>query len=265
MFLVVVAFLNTIWFSFLFSFLLLILRKVIRRPYRRVATRWNSDHKEVRATNIFMGDLQRSLVIMLGENGCDVHLLQDADGDPVDRMTMMFSPTEQTILWQYECGSEPVVLLSKFFQLDVPTSHLVLVHLQARIEQLREPKFAMFADILHNPLEVLTGRNKTETVLSDEVTDCDDHGRVEAMHRCVAKFRSVFADNLAVRCGLVIKDNDKVLVPVKDLPQDIGISCLLHPLVGGKNVWGVMHCLQNQSLTPVFFTIWCRYITTSKL
>jgi hypothetical protein len=109
--LVVVAFLNTNWF-FLISFLLLTLRKDSRRPYCRVvATRWNLDHKEVSATNIFMGDLQRSLVIMFGENGCDVHLLQDADRDPVDRMTMMFSPTEQTILWQYECGSERVVAL----------------------------------------------------------------------------------------------------------------------------------------------------------
>jgi hypothetical protein len=107
--LVVVAFSNTNWF-FLFSFLLLTLRKVIRRPYPKVATRWNSDHKEVRATNIFMGDLQQSLVIMLGENGCDIHLLQDADGDPVDRMTLMFSPMEQTILRQYGCGSEPVAL-----------------------------------------------------------------------------------------------------------------------------------------------------------
>jgi hypothetical protein len=52
-----------------------------------------------------------------------------------------------------------------------------------------------------------------------------------------------------VCCGLVTKDNDKVLVPVKDLPQDIGISFLLHPLVGGKTVWGVVHCLQNQNLT----------------
>jgi hypothetical protein len=226
--LVVVAFLNTNWF-FLFYFLLMILRQVIRRPYCGVATRWNSDHKEVRATNIFMGDLQRSLAIMLGENGCDVHLLQDADGDPVDRMTMRFSPMEQTILWQYECGSEPVVLLSKFFQLDVPTSHLVLVHLQARIEQLREPKFAMYTDILHSPLEVLTGRNRTETVLPDEVTDHDDHERGEAMHRCVAKFQSVFAADLEVHCGLVTKDDDQVLILVKDLPQDVGISCLLHP------------------------------------
>jgi hypothetical protein len=84
-------------------------------------------------------------------------------------------------------GVDQSLSLSKFFQLNVPMSHLVLVHLQARIEQLREPKFAN-ADISHSPLEVQTGWNKAETVLLDEVTDHDDHGRVEAMHRCVAKF-----------------------------------------------------------------------------
>jgi hypothetical protein len=46
----------------------------------------------------------------------------------------------------------------------------------------------MYTDILHSPLEVLTGRNKTETIVPDTVTDHDDHGHVEAMHRCVAKF-----------------------------------------------------------------------------
>jgi hypothetical protein len=104
-------------------------RKVIRRPFRGVTTRWNSDHDEVRATNIFVGDMQRSLVIMLADNGCDRNLLRDADGDPVDKMTLMFSPIDQMILRQYECAAEPVVLLSKFFQLNVPTSHI----LQARI------------------------------------------------------------------------------------------------------------------------------------
>jgi hypothetical protein len=35
-------------------------RKVIRRPFKGVVTRWNSDYEEVKATNIFMGDLKCS-------------------------------------------------------------------------------------------------------------------------------------------------------------------------------------------------------------
>jgi hypothetical protein len=89
----------------------LIHRKVIRRPFRGVTTRWNSDHNEVKATNIFMGDLQKSLVLMLGDKGCDAALLKEKDknGDPIDKMLLIFLPRDQSILCQYECASEPVV------------------------------------------------------------------------------------------------------------------------------------------------------------
>jgi hypothetical protein len=213
-------------------------RKVIRRPFPGVITRWNSDHDEVRATNIFMGDMQRSLVIMLADNGCNRNLLHDADGDPVDKMTLMFLPTDQMILHQYECAAEPVVLLSKFFQLNVPTSHLVLVHLRARIAQMREPKFHMFVDISHSPMETLTGRNKTKTVLPhDDLVDGggDDHGKCETMEPCIARFCSIFANDSERRRGLVVETEYRgVYEDVKELPTDIAVSCLLNPLVGGK-------------------------------
>jgi hypothetical protein len=201
-----------------------------------------------------MGDLQRSLAIMLGENGCDVGLLKDANSDPVDRMTLMFSSMDKTILRQYECGAEPVVLLSKFFQLDVPTSHLALVHIRARIAQLRQPKFQMYADISHSPMEILTGRRKTETVLSDDVIEREDHGPVEAMHRCVAKFRSEFADDLEVRAGLATRDEDNplLLIPKKELSSDLAISCLLHPLVGGKNFTVLLSTMIQNANTCLF-------------
>jgi hypothetical protein len=54
-------------------------RRVIRRPFKGVVTRWNSDYEEVKATNIFMGDLQCSLVLMLEDDGCDTKLLKYAD------------------------------------------------------------------------------------------------------------------------------------------------------------------------------------------
>jgi hypothetical protein len=47
-----------------------------------------------------MGDLQRSLVIMLGEKGCNVQLLRDANGQPVDKMGLMFLPSA---LWNLFC------------------------------------------------------------------------------------------------------------------------------------------------------------------
>jgi hypothetical protein len=191
----------------------------------------------VKATNIFMGDLQRSLVVMLGDKGCDAGLLKDANGFPIDKQEFMFSPTDKMILRQYECGSEPVVLLSKFFQLNVSTSHLVLVHLRARIAQLREPKFAMFADISHLNQESLTARTKTEMVLSDDVTDREEHGRVESMQPCVNRFRLLCAEDLELRCGLVRRlETDRTFMEdVPEIPSDIAVACLLNPLVGGKS------------------------------
>ena len=218
---------------------------MIRRPFKGVATRWNSDHEEVKASNIFMGDLQQSLVIMLGDRGCDVSLLHK-EGEPVNKLSLMFTRPDRMVLRQYECGAVPVVLLSKFFQSDFPTSHLVLIHLRVQIAQMRETRFAMYADISHSNLEVLSNRNKTETVLSDAATDRDDDGgRVEPMVKCVADFRKLFADDLERRSGLVERSVDElnVLDDVVRLPPDIAIACLLHPLVGGK--YGVLTSLQS--------------------
>jgi hypothetical protein len=211
---------------------------VIRRPFKGVATCWNSDHEEVKATNIFMGDMQRSLVIMLGDRGCDISLLRNNEGDPVNKRTLMFTPTDQMILRQYECGAEPVVLLSKFFQSDFPTSHLVLIHLRIRIAQMRESRFAMYSDLSHSNLAVITNRTKTEMVLSNDATEREENGgRVEPMTKCVADFRSLFANDLERHSGLVVRniDDANVLEDVERLPPDIAIACLLHPLVGGKS------------------------------
>jgi hypothetical protein len=123
---------------------------------------------------------------------------------------------------------EPVLLLSKFFQLNVTTSHLVLIHLQARIAEMRQPKFEMCADISHSPMELLTGRNKTETVMS--------HDDVVSMEPCVARFRYFFADDLEIGCGLVneLEEGDMV-EDAKELPTDIGVAFLMNQLVGGKS------------------------------
>jgi hypothetical protein len=201
-----------------------------------------------------MGDLQTALVLMLGEKGCDEHLLQGADGNPVDKMSLMFLTSDLAILRQYNCGAKPVVLLSKFLQMDALSAHLVLVHLRARIAQLREPKFSMFADLSHSKLEVLTGCNKTETVLSDDATERDGHGRVEPMHRCIATFQSVFADDLEKRAGLVdVNWENHIRTPKAELPTDMAISCLLHPLVGGKNALAFV----SLSLSCCWFNYCC--------
>ena len=73
-------------------------KKVIRKPFVGVVTRWNSDFLEVKATNIFMGDLQESLLRMLDEeNGIDRYLVNESENGKDD---FMFSPTERLTLRQ---------------------------------------------------------------------------------------------------------------------------------------------------------------------
>jgi hAT family C-terminal dimerisation region len=203
-------------------------RKVIRKPFVGVVTRWNSDFLEVKATNIFMGDLQESLLRMLDEeNGIDRHLVNESENGKDD---FMFSPTERLTLRQYECAAEPIVQLSDFFQLSVPTAHLVLVTLRARIAEMRSPQFWMYGDISNSEVEVLTGRKKTELVGTEEVTA----NPVSPMLECIYDFRRIFADDIELRCKLKFHNMDHIFEDVERLPSDIAISCILHPLVGGK-------------------------------
>ena len=200
-----------------------------------MVTRWNSEHEEVRATNIFMGNLQTSLDIMLNEeDGIDRDLLWGKDGTPVSKDTLWFTPNDHTILRQYECAAEPVSLLSKFFQLNVPTAHLVLVHLRVRIAQMREKSFRIYADISYLDEPDLTRHSKTETVLSEDNRNRNNMGRVESMMECVKKFRSLFADSLSLRCGLIKEIAPGQAADVERLPTEIAIAALLHPLLGGK-------------------------------
>jgi hypothetical protein len=71
----------------------------------------------------------------------------------------------------------------------------------------------MYADISQLNMELLTGCTKTEMVLSDDVTDRDEHGRVKSMQPCVSCFRLLCAKELELRCGLVQRlDHDPMLL-----------------------------------------------------
>ena len=209
---------------------------MIRKPYKGVVTRWNSEHAEVRHTNIIMGDLQTALAQMLTEKGVDKRKLVDTDGNAVDKRAFHFTDKDERILRQYECAAEPVLLLSKFFQMSKPTAHLILINLRARIGEIREPRFDMYGDISYSNMEVLTNRRKTETVVRDNIDDRQRRqvGKIEVMEDCIADFREMFTDDLEYRCLLCDIHEKGHLVPAESLPEDIAVACLLHPLLGGE-------------------------------
>jgi hypothetical protein len=96
----------------------------------------------------------------------------------------------------------------------------------------------MYADVSHLNMELHTGHTKTKMVLSDDVTDRDEHGRVKSMQPCVSHFKLLCAKDLELRCGLVQRlDHDPVLV--EDVP-DLPTKCitLLHEDIKFVNAFG---------------------------
>ena len=209
-----------------------------------MVTRWNSDYEEVKHTNIFICDLNEALDDMLNpeKKGCDANLLAGTDGSENAKVEFMFSPKDHVLLRQYECAAEPVVHLTKFFQERKPTAHLVLFHLRARIAQMREKKFTMFADISYSDEPDLSKRHRSVTVLREDCPREKLGGQVEMMHDSIALFRETFADDLEYRCKLTCYNDldPKELEDVERLPKDIAVAALLHPLLGGK--WFCVLC-----------------------
>jgi hypothetical protein len=206
-------------------------RLVMNKPQLGVVTRWNSEAMEASLANVFMGDLNKALGEMLGAGGMDEALLKDAPHDRhIDKKELMYTPEDQMIMRQYECGSEPCSKLSKFFQIKTATSHEVLFHIRVHLAEMSSPTFKMFADISHSDLVDLRKRVKTETVLSSNIHEVEDNaGRTEPMSKCIERFRVKYVENMNFRCGLVDENGSDIVA----LPPDIAISCLLHPLFGG--------------------------------
>lgn len=198
-------------------------RVAIVLPMPSVVTRWDSANLEVASLNRIMGDFNKALHQLLDSG--DKHLLEDANATV---QTLTFTRSDKSILRQFECGSLPCLLLSKFFQLSEPTIHETLFVIVARLTQMREPKFLMYGDISHSELPDLTKRHKTVRVWAEHLIDAEQE--VVQMEDCILLFRSQYASDMSRRCGLTdAQGND-----VAKLPNFLGIAALLNPMLGGK-------------------------------
>jgi hypothetical protein len=200
-------------------------RKVCVLPSASVVTRWDSSNMEVASVNRIMGDFNKALGLLI--DGADKRFLI-SNGVAVPRENFIFSKDERTILRQYECGSEPCLLLSKFFQLNESTCHETLFVITARIAQMRETSFAMYADISHSDVADLTKRTKTLVVNSPHNILSVDEENEKKMEPCILKFRELYSDDLEKRIGLSNGHGQ----PAVHLPVIIGLAALLNPLYG---------------------------------
>ena len=205
-------------------------RAVVVLPSPSVPTRWDSTNREVSSLNRIMGDFNKGLLELI--NGNDKGKLTPKDGRVLPFTDFTFTSNDQLVLRQFECGSEPCVLLSKFYQINDATSHETLFVTTAYLAMLRQTFFCMYDELSHTEAADLKGRVKSVYVTStDHVSTEQDCGRNEKpMDPCIQTFRRLYADDMAKRCGLTEGPN----LPSPKLPVDCAIALLLNPMYGGK-------------------------------
>jgi hypothetical protein len=129
-------------------------RSPILLPSPGVTTRWDSANREVSSINRIMGDFNKALLLLI--NGIDAKKLITKEGEPfVSIADYTFTATDKLILRQFECGSDPCVQLSKFYQLNKATAHETLFVTRAYIALMRETSFLMYDDLSHLELASL--------------------------------------------------------------------------------------------------------------
>jgi hypothetical protein len=199
-------------------------------PIPSVVTRWDSSNLEVASLNRIMGDFNTALILLL--DGNDKNLLTGSEGEEIERSVYTFTAQDKSILRQFECGSQPCLLLSKFFQLNEPTCHETLFVTMARIAQMRETSFTMFGDISHSALPDLTKRVRTVVVVSEDHPggiNREGGADEQPMEDCIELFRDLYARDMALWCGIFDSRDESV----PKLPHVLAMACLLNPMYGG--------------------------------
>lgn len=195
-----------------------------------VTTRWDSANREVASINRIMSDLNRALNLLI--TGIDAKKLTVKEGAPLVSVSdFTFTATDKIILRQFECGSDPCVQLSKFYQLNKATSHETLFVTRAYIAMMRETSFLMYFDLSRTEIADLRPRKRTVYVVSSQhIAEPEHLDRPEkAMDPCVELFRMRYAEDMEDRVGITEEGS-----PANKLPNDIALACLLNPLYGGE-------------------------------
>jgi hypothetical protein len=205
-------------------------RTVILIPSPSVPTRWDSANREVASVNKIMGDFNKGLHLLI--NGVDNKKLHPKEGQQQYGISdFTFTANDKVILRQFECGSDPCVQLSKFYQLNKATAHETLFVTAAYISMMRETSFMMYDDLSHTELNDLRPRKRTTFVVSSQhiATEEDMDRPEQAMDTSIELFRMLYATDMEERCGM-LDDGE----PACKLPTDLAIALLLNPIYGGK-------------------------------
>ena len=192
-------------------------------------TRWNGCIDETIRANQIMGDLCEANNSLLAPTGDDFRMVKESERESNDLSRLTYTQEDKMILRQFEGAAAPAKYFCLFLQDKKFTWSYVLFTIRIILKQTRSDTFAIVADISHMDRTVDLRRRgdktilvKKEGALLDPEVDESNYVRVETMHPSIAKYRSLYVDDLSQRLGL----NESRLKP------ELTFSVLLNPLFG---------------------------------
>ena len=192
-------------------------------PDPSAATRWNSKIDEAERSNKIMGDISKSLEILLAEGGTDYDINNDIS-------SLTYTESDKEILRQFEGAAAPARSFSKFLQDNRNAWTYVLFQSRLSIQMTSDETFAIYRDKSHmdRTVDLRQRGDKSVLVKTDgavvSIEEEKNYDDVEDMVDMVATYRSLYADDLSSRLGI----NEDVLPPA------LGIPTLLNPMFGNK-------------------------------
>lgn len=189
-------------------------------PSPGVPTRWDSTNREVASVNRIMNDYNKALHLLI--NGIDHGKLTPKVGEALPITNFTFTPNDKMILRQFEIGSRPCVLLSKFFQINDATSHETIFVTLAYLLLMQQTSFVMYDETIQSEVAVVSSLHVA--------SECDGFRTEVVMDPCIELYRLLYSKDMLERCGFTDQNGD----PCSELPRMTAIALLLNPLFGGR-------------------------------
>ena len=118
-------------------------------PKMGVPTRWDSYVEECKRANLIMGDMSKTLAILLQKGGMDWDLLSDEEKKNNDTSSFEYSDEEKKILRQYEGAAMPAREYSKFLQDNRNAWSYVLFETRVVLSLSSAEQFCIHRDVSH--------------------------------------------------------------------------------------------------------------------
>jgi hypothetical protein len=165
-------------------------------------TCWNGCIDETIRANQIMGDLCETNNILSAPNGDDFSMVKESEHESNDLSSLTYNLENKMVLWQFDGAAAPARYLCLFLQDKKYTWSYVLFTIWVILKQTTSDTFAIVADISHMDSTIDLRKHGDKTILVKKAGAQIDpevesnYVRVEMMHPSIAKYQSLYADDL---------------------------------------------------------------------